>query len=87
MAGYTSINRQEIPVLLEGNTSIARQEIQVTGRLLPGRNCIRIQPEGDPGHDDQHAARYIDSEEVVGELTLKRQVHSQAAVLSCRLNI
>ena len=36
----------------------------------------------DPGYNDKHAARDVDGDEVVGELTLEHQVHRQAAVLS-----
>ena len=40
-----------------------------------------IQPEGDPGHDDEHAARDVDGDQVVGELPLEDQLHLEAAVL------
>ena len=51
----------------------------------PGGDGVLVQPEADPGHDDQHAARDVDCQQVVGELPLKRQVHSQAAVLACKI--
>ncbi len=41
-----------------------------------------VEPEIDPGHDDEHAAGHIDGDEVVGELALENEVHSEAAVLS-----
>ena len=36
-----------------------------------GRDRVGVQPEADPGHDDQHAARDVDCQQVVGELPLK----------------
>ena len=35
----------------------------------PGWHRAAVQPEGDPGHDDQHAGGNVDGQEVVGELT------------------
>ena len=48
-----------------------------------GRHRLGVQPEVDPGHDDEHAARHVDRDQVVGELSLEHQVHRQAAVLPC----
>ena len=39
-----------------------------------------------PGHDDEHAARHVDGDHVVGELPLEHQVHRQAAVLTWNMN-
>ena len=41
-----------------------------------------IEPEVDPGHDDQHAARDVDGDQVVGKLSLEYQVNRQAGVLA-----
>ena len=49
---------------------------------VPGRDRVGVEPEGDPGHDDQHAAGHVDGQQVVRELTLKRQVDRQTAVLA-----
>ena len=38
--------------------------------------------ETDPRHNDEHAARDVDGDEVVGELALEHKVHGQATVLS-----
>ena len=51
----------------------------------PGRDSVGVQPEGDPGHDDEHAAGHVDGEQVVGELTLERQVNRQATVLAWKM--
>ncbi len=50
----------------------------------PRRDGVLVEPEGDPGDDDQHAARHVDGDQVVGELALEDQLHLQAAVLSCK---
>ncbi len=42
-----------------------------------------VNPEAEPGHDDEHAGGNIDSEQVVRELSLQGQLHLQAAVLAC----
>ena len=34
-----------------------------------------VQPEVYPGDNDKHTARHIDGDQVVGELSLKYQVH------------
>ncbi len=47
----------------------------------PGRDGVRVQPERDPGDDDQHAAGHVDGDEVVRELPLEHEIHRQAAVL------
>ena len=41
-----------------------------------------VNPEGEPGHDDEHAGGHVDGQHVVGELPLQGQVHQQAAVLA-----
>jgi hypothetical protein len=41
-----------------------------------------INPEAEPGYNDQHAGGDIDGEQVVGELSLQGQLHLQATVLS-----
>ena len=40
-----------------------------------------VQPEGDPGDDDQHAAGDVDGDEIVGELSLEDELHLETAVL------
>ena len=46
-----------------------------------------VQPEGDPGHDDEHAARDVDGDEIVGELSLEDELHLETAVLSWKVCI
>ena len=41
-----------------------------------------VQPEGDPGHDDEHAGRDVDCEQVVGELSLEHEDNLETAVLA-----
>ena len=48
----------------------------------PGRDGVLVQPEADPGDDDEHAAGDVDRQQVVGELPLKGEVHGEAAVLA-----
>jgi hypothetical protein len=48
----------------------------------PSGYSIGVQPEGDPGDDDEHAAGYVDGEQVVGELPLEGEVYCQAAVFA-----
>ena len=50
----------------------------------PGGDSVGVQPEADPGDDDEHAAGHVDGQQVVGELPLKGEVHGEAAVLACR---
>ena len=50
--------------------------------LIPCRHRVGVQPEGDPGHDDEHAARDVDGDEIVGELALEHKVNGQATVFS-----
>ena len=37
----------------------------------------------DPRNDDQHASRYVNGDEIVGELPLENQVDGKAAVFPC----
>ena len=56
----------------------------------PGRHRVGVQPEGDPGDDDQHTAGNVDCQQVVGELPFKGEVHREAAVLAwgqCHVSI
>ena len=48
----------------------------------PGRYSVGVEPERHPGHDDQHATRNVDLDQVVGELALEQQVHLQTRVLA-----
>lgn len=48
------------------------------------RHRALVQPERHPRHDHQHAARYVDLDQVVTELALEQQVHFQATVLACK---
>jgi hypothetical protein len=43
---------------------------------------VRVQPEADPGYDDEHTARNVDGDQVVAELPLEDQVDGEAAVLA-----
>ena len=36
-----------------------------------------------PGDDDEHAGGHVDGEHVVGELPPQRELHQQAAVVTC----
>ena len=47
-----------------------------------GRYGLGVQPEVDPGDDDEHTAGDVDGDQVVGELSLEHQVHRQTAVLA-----
>ena len=47
----------------------------------PGGDGVLVQPEGDPGHDDQHTAGDVDGDEIVGELPLEDELHLETAVL------
>ena len=49
----------------------------------PGGDSVGVQPEADPGDDDEHAAGHVDRDQVVGELPLEDQLHLEAAVLAC----
>ena len=42
---------------------------------------LGVEPEVDPGHDDEHASGHVDSDEVVRELSLEHEVYREAAVL------
>ena len=42
---------------------------------------LGVDPEGEPGDDDEHAGGNVDGEHVVRELPLQCQLHQQAAVL------
>ena len=42
---------------------------------------LGVNPEGEPGDNDEHTGGDVDGEHVVRELTLQRQLHQQAAVL------
>ena len=48
-----------------------------------GWNGMRVKPETDPRNDDQHAARYVVLDQVVGELAFKHEVNLEAAVGTC----
>lgn len=48
-----------------------------------GRHGALVQPEADPRHDHQHAARDVDLDQVVRKLALEQQVHLQTTVLAC----
>lgn len=48
----------------------------------PRRHSALIQPEGDPRNDHQHAARNVDLDQVVRELSLEQQVYFQTAVFT-----
>ena len=41
-----------------------------------------VNPEGEPGDNDEHTGGDVDGEHVVRELTLQCQLHQKAAVLS-----
>ena len=40
-----------------------------------GGHSVGVQPEADPGHNDQHAAWDVDCQQVVGELSLEGEIH------------
>ena len=41
-----------------------------------------VEPEADPGDDDEHAAGHVDGDQVVGELALENQLNFQTTVFS-----
>ena len=43
---------------------------------------LGVEPEVDPGDDDEHTAGDIDCDEVVRELTLEHKINRKAAVFS-----
>lgn len=43
---------------------------------------MEVNPERDPGDDDDHGGRNVELDEVVAELTLQEQLHSQTSVRS-----
>ena len=47
------------------------------------RHRATVQPEGDPGHNHQHAGGHVNGQQVVRELSLENQRHFQAAVFPC----
>ena len=47
---------------------------------------LGVDPEVEPGDDDEHAGGDVDGEHVVRELPLQGQLHQQAAVLPFRNN-
>ncbi len=73
-----SVTRQYL--CLPACLSVTRQYLCLPACLTV---YLGIEPEVDPWDNDQHAARDVDGDEVVGELSLEHQVHRQAAVLPC----
>ena len=47
---------------------------------------MRVEPETDPGDDDQHAAGHVDGDEIVGELSLEDQVDRETAVFAWKMD-
>ncbi len=47
-----------------------------------GRHRVGVEPERDPGDDDEHAAGHVDGQQVVRELALESQIHRQTTVVS-----
>ena len=50
----------------------------------PGRHRPVVQPEGDPGDDDQHAGGNVDGEQVVRELALEDEDNLETTVFTWR---
>ena len=48
----------------------------------PGWHGLRLDPERDPGHDDDEAGGDVGVEEVVAEATLEHEHHLQAGELA-----
>ena len=46
----------------------------------PGWGGLEVDPEGEPGHDDDHGAGDVDGDDVEGELPGELEVHLEAAV-------
>ena len=44
-----------------------------------------VQPEGHPGHADDHEGGHVDGDDVVGDLPLEFQINTQAAVFSFKI--
>ena len=40
-----------------------------------GGDGVLVQPEGDPGDDDEHAAGHVDGDKVVGKFSLEYKLH------------
>ena len=36
----------------------------------PGRNCLVVDPEGEPGDEDNHGGRHVDCQDEEGQLPL-----------------
>lgn len=50
----------------------------------PGRHSFRLDPEGDPRHDDDEASRDVGVEEVVAQASLEGEHNLQAGEVSWR---
>ena len=50
----------------------------------PGRHRLRLDPEADPGHDDDEAGGDVGVEEVVAQPPLKHEDHLQTRKVTCR---
>ena len=44
---------------------------------------LGVNPEGEPGDDDEHAGGDVDGEHVVGKFSPQSQLHQQATVFTC----
>ena len=44
-----------------------------------------VQPEGHPGHADDHEGGHVDGDDVVGDLPLEFQINTQAAVFALKI--
>ena len=66
--------------------NLTRTVLDSQWTTLDDEKEIREDKNGENGHprdDDEHTAGHIDSEKVVGELSLEGQIHRQTAVLPC----
>ena len=50
----------------------------------PGRNGLRLDPETDPGHDDDQTGGDVGVEQVVAQPSLEHEHHLQACEVACR---
>ena len=57
----------------------------LTSRILTTNRFV-INPEWEPGHDDDHQSGEVDGDDVVADLPGEEKVHLQAAVLPSHQN-
>ena len=66
--------------MVDASVLCAHRKQRRNSQRDPGWDRVLIQPETDPRYHDQHAARYVVLDQVVGELPLEDEVNPQAGV-------